>query len=410
MAIAKKMPIRVMLSAALLAACSSSNPAKFNDGTSAAGGTGTGGASGAGGSSTGGQPGSGGQATTPPGTGGNIATGGAGTGGQTATGGRTDATGGAAGATSPASGGTARATGGTTGPGTGGSPREGGVGGGTPGTGGAAGSLRDSGASGGAATGGTSGGGPDGGTLSTGCGKPLTRPSASAQQTLAVGGTNRSYLIDVPSTATNQTPLMLIFALHGYGMTNSSVVGSYNFTSRSNGQAITVYPQGQNNAWNSDDTDYAFMEALVSDLKGRYCVDPNRIYLTGFSNGGVFANDVACQRSSLFRAYAPVEGCGPGGLNAKLSPVCAVADAKPAVMVIVGNSDTTATPEQAQATRDFWVKRNGCSQTTTASYTGCVTYSGCPEGKPIVYCHGNWNHTISTTATADAWAFFNDLR
>jgi poly(3-hydroxybutyrate) depolymerase len=225
-----------------------------------------------------------------------------------------------------------------------------------------------------------------------------------------VGGTNRTYLIDIPSSATSDTPLMLIFALHGYNMTNSSVVSGFNFTSRSNGQAITVYPQGLSNAWTSDDTDYNFMQALITDLESKYCIDPNRVYMAGFSQGGVFANDVACQKNSLFRAYAPVEGCGPGGLNAKLSPVCSVADAKPAVMVIVGDSDTTATPEQAQATRDFWVKRNGCSQTTTASYTGCVTYSGCTAGKPVVYCHGAWNHTISSTATADAWAFFNELK
>jgi poly(3-hydroxybutyrate) depolymerase len=202
---------------------------------------------------------------------------------------------------------------------------------------------------------------------------------------------------------------MLIFALHGYGMTNSSVVGSYNFTSRSNGQAITVYPQGIDNAWTNSDTDYNFMQALVTDLEAKYCIDPARVYLTGFSNGAVFANEVACQRAPLFRAYAPVEGAGPGGLDAKDKPVCAVADAKPAIMIIVGDNDTTTTPAQAMATRDFWIKRNGCSATTTSSYTGCETYSGCAQGKPVVYCHGNWNHTISTTATANIWAFFREL-
>jgi polyhydroxybutyrate depolymerase len=214
----------------------------------------------------------------------------------------------------------------------------------------------------------------------------------------------------IPSSSNNDKPLMLIFALHGYNMTNSSVVSGFNFTSRSNGQAITVYPQGLSNAWTSDSTDYTFMQTLITDLESKYCIDTNRVYMTGFSQGGVFANDVACEKNSLFRAYAPVEGCGPGGLNAKLSPVCSVADAKPAIMVIVGDSDTTATPEQAQATRDFWIKRNGCSQTTTSSYTGCVTYSGCAEGKPVVYCHGAWNHTTSSNAATDVWSFFNDLK
>jgi len=58
---------------------------------------------------------------------------------------------------------------------------------------------------------------------------------------------------------------------------------------------------------------------------------------------------------------------------------------------------------------DFWIRQNGCSATTTPSFNGCVTDDGCPEGKPVVYCLGDWDHTIDSHAVATIWAFFDAL-
>ena len=368
-------------------------------------------------------------------TGGVVATGGAAnaTGGKAATGGAANATGGKA-----ATGGAANATGGDAPTGgavnaTGGRAATGGVnaGGASP-TGGkaATGGVNAGGANatgGKAATGGVNAGGANatggattaGGASSTrspGCGTTINRPNNRTQQTMTISGTTRYYLLDVPTTADNSTPLSLIFALHGYDMNNVSVVGLYNFTSRSNGKAITVYPQGEGPApgdvshwgdrvlkstWTGNDANYTFMQSLMTDLESRFCIDPNRVYFTGFSMGGMFTNSIACAHSSWFRGYAPVEGMGPGS--------CSDKNAKPAIMIHQGTADTTVTPTAGgEATRDFWIGQNGCNQTTTSSFTGCTSYSGCAQ--PVVYCVGNWNHTISSTATANIWSFFNGLQ
>jgi polyhydroxybutyrate depolymerase len=230
---------------------------------------------------------------------------------------------------------------------------------------------------------------------------------------MEVMGATRYYLLDVPSSADNKTPLMLIFALHGYDMNNVSVVDLYNFTSRSNGRAITVYPQGEGpepgdtshwgdrilkSTWTANDANYAFMEALITDLEDRFCIDPGRVYITGFSMGGMFTNAIACAHNDWFRGYAPVEGGGPGS--------CANADAKPAVIIHWGTQDGDG--ESSRGTRDFWIEQNGCSATTTSVYTGCESYGSCAE--PVIYCVGNWNHTISSTAAANVWTFFDGLK
>jgi polyhydroxybutyrate depolymerase len=234
-----------------------------------------------------------------------------------------------------------------------------------------------------------------------------------AAQTMDIGGTTRYYLLDVPTSADNQTPLMLIFALHGYDMNNVSIVGLYNFTSRSGGKAITVYPQGEGPApgntshWGDgvlqsrwSDTSYPFIQALMTDLEERYCIDTSRVFITGFSMGGMFTNSIACAHNDWFRGFAPVEGMGPNS--------CANADAKPAIIIHQGTGDTLVTPSSGgEPTRDFWLGQNGCNQTTASAFTGCTSYSGCAQ--PVVYCVGNWDHTITSTATANIWSFFSGL-
>ena len=230
-----------------------------------------------------------------------------------------------------------------------------------------------------------------------------------------VGDATRYYLLDVPTSADNQTPLMLIFALHGYDMNNVSIVGLYDFTSRSEGKAITVYPQGEGPApgstshwgdgvlkstWTANDANYTFIQTLITDLESRYCIDPSRVFITGFSMGGMFTNSIACAHNDWFRGFAPVEGMGPGS--------CANANAKPAVIIHQGTGDTLVTPSSGgEPTRDFWIKQNGCDQTTTSTFTGCKSYGACAE--PVVYCVGSWDHTINSTIAGNVWSFFNGL-
>ena len=52
--------------------------------------------------------------------------------------------------------------------------------------------------------------------------------------------------------------------------------------------------------------------------------------------------------------------------------------------------------------------RTGATQTTTSIFTGCTSYGACAQ--PVVYCVGNWDHTVSSTAKANIWKFFNSLK
>jgi poly(3-hydroxybutyrate) depolymerase len=390
-------------------------------------------ASGTGGtaSATGGTTASSGGTTTA--SGGAIGTGGT----TTATGGTTASSGGvtSAGGTTTGAGGTTTSSGGRTGARGGRTGTGGGATGGDPATGGnpATGGISATGGAGGAQTGGA-GGISSGGASSTGgssaatggastsdnrspgCGTAISRPNPKTQQTMDIGGATRYYLLDVPSGADNQTPLMLFFALHGYDMNNVAVVDRYNFNSRSGGKAITVYPYGEGpppgdvshwgdqvlkSTWNSNEANYTFIQTLMTDLENRFCIDKSQVFLTGFSMGGFFTNALACAHSDWFRAFAPVSG-GVAGTS------CANADAKPPIIIHHGTADPIVEFSSGEATRDYWVGQNGCSKTSTSSFTGCESYNDCAQ--PVVFCVGNWEHDITGTAVGNIWSFVNGLK
>ena len=54
--------------------------------------------------------------------------------------------------------------------------------------------------------------------------------------------------------------------------------------------------------------DVSFIERLVVLLEQKYCIDPKRVYATGFSGGARMASQLGCDASGVFAAIAPVSG------------------------------------------------------------------------------------------------------
>jgi len=64
----------------------------------------------------------------------------------------------------------------------------------------------------------------------------------------------------------------------------------------------------------------SYTAGFLSNLTGgRVRVDPQRIFATGFSNGGFMANRLGCQASDLFAAIAPVAGVIGNGFHGHTS-------------------------------------------------------------------------------------------
>jgi hypothetical protein len=59
----------------------------------------------------------------------------------------------------------------------------------------------------------------------------------------------------------------------------------------------------------------------------------------------------------------------------------------------------------------MWIAENGCSQGSmnTAEYPGCVVYSDCSEGFPVMWCENDGGHVFDGTYADQAVALFRSL-
>lgn len=146
----------------------------------------------------------------------------------------------------------------------------------------------------------------------------------NAQQTINESmlhyGVTREYIVYIPAIYDGSTPVPLLFNFHGYGMS------AYNQMSWGNMRAVAdtegfilVYPQGTL-FWNSphwsvgswtlgsNADDIGFTEAIIDTLAANYNIDLDRVYSCGYSNGGYFSFELACQLSDQIAAIGSVGG------------------------------------------------------------------------------------------------------
>lgn len=167
--------------------------------------------------------------------------------------------------------------------------------------------------------------------------------------TIQVGDLSRSYIVRAPDDATQPMPLLIMF--HGAGGDGSRAETATGLTELAEIEGFVVaYPNGTpanavagELAWNaggccglarSDNVDdVAFVLAMIAELQAEYPINASRIYLAGYSNGGMMSYRLACEHSDLFAGVAVISGA----LN--YSP-CDPASAL-SVLIVHGTGDLT---------------------------------------------------------------------
>jgi polyhydroxybutyrate depolymerase len=180
-----------------------------------------------------------------------------------------------------------------------------------------------------------------------------------ASETIRVGALNREYRLVVPKTVDLRKPAPLVFAFHGFLIDSKDAMPVYsklNATAEKHG-FILLYPNALDRSWaltpDKMVQDLAFFDALVDRLTDDYKIDPNRIYVTGMSNGGYFAHFVGKERSKVVAAVASHSGAL--GLQTLLG---IGAERKFPVMIVHGDKDNIIPVAIARENRDKY-KREG---------------------------------------------------
>jgi polyhydroxybutyrate depolymerase len=240
----------------------------------------------------------------------------------------------------------------------------------------------------------------------TGCGSAVTDGTATLM--LSVSGRSRTVIVHIPSGYSGATKVPLVLNMHGSGSTASAqeAFTGMNTTADAHG-FVVAYPQalipdGSGFDWNVPGVpliggravpagaadDISFLTQLVATLEHRYCVDPGRVYATGFSGGARTASQLACDASTVFAAVAPVSGLRrptPCPAN-RAVPVISFHGTADPVDPYAGHGQQYWTYSVPQAATE-WAAQDGCSPTAVtsqpASGATLTRYGSCRDGASV---------------------------
>ena len=254
------------------------------------------------------------------------------------------------------------------------------------------------------------------------CGAPSTFGPAEGegnyQGTLAVEGRERLYLAHVPA-GIEGTGAPLVLALHGSPSTPHAMRTLSGLDGLADARGFVVaYPRYIFGQWAvgcgedcelEGDRDKHFMTALIDELHDRLGIDRGRVYLTGFSNGGLATYRLACELSDRFAAAAPVGALmiEPQWQSCSLSPplpFLMIHGTQDGQFPWDGAAGVSTTRMSADATVERLVALDGCGATPTVTFEPDTAddgtrvrrehYTGCTgAAEVILYVVEDGGHT-----------------
>lgn len=205
-----------------------------------------------------------------------------------------------------------------------------------------------------------------------------------------------------PQLRGSKEKVPLLFYFHGIGcvpLYGAEQSGWHDIADKEG--FIVVYPKpATNKMWNVWDepilpSDHAFVLALVDHMKKTYPIDESRIYISGFSMGGMMTHSLACAYPDIFAAAAPCNAYNAGYLN-RIGSVVGTPVARN-VKVPVGHlNEVSKTKRKADAKKGAYGYRMPIFQNT-----------GLLDGKWPVSAEGP--DFMDRLATFSYWKAYNNI-
>ena len=197
---------------------------------------------------------------------------------------------------------------------------------------------------------------------------------------LSSGGRPRTAIVLTPRA---DQPVPLVVVLHGRNTTPVQELVRTGLTDlAANGSAVLAYPAGIGRSWNATTgccamaakqkvNDVAFLRVLLTTIGKHVPVDPSRIYLVGYSNGGRLALTAACAVPGI-AGVATYGTAQPARCTANRPP--------PRVFIGYGSADPHAAPGHVPGhgttgpvTAADWRSVEGCDDAPSRTTVGPAT-------------------------------------
>ncbi|MEL7977281.1 PHB depolymerase family esterase [Isoptericola sp. F-RaC21] len=237
---------------------------------------------------------------------------------------------------------------------------------------------------------------------------------AGATGVVDVGG--RPVQLHVPPAYDADHPAPLLVVLHGFGSDAARVDALLGLRDEALSRgALYALPQGTEGPdgrrfWNASDAccgadragvdDSAYLAQVIRTLTTTYAVDPERVAVFGYSNGGFMAYRAACDHADLVSVAVSLAGAMPAddGACRPSRPVTVVqAHGTDDAVIRAGGGlrDGHAYPAAAESAA-AWARVDGCAATPVTApgrrdldvalpgaETTVTTWSGCSAGTSV---------------------------
>jgi polyhydroxybutyrate depolymerase len=249
---------------------------------------------------------------------------------------------------------------------------------------------------------------------------PSDLRGATYLQLRGIAGQNdmlREYKVHVPPSYLANTPMPLVFCIHGLGQQPETLCLTGTAMDQLANQAgfILVLPRGFSTSWNGGACcgpardarldDVAFFRAMLAEVGKHLNVDLDRVYATGLSNGAYMSYRLACEAADLFAGVLPAAGAlglnefvddavNGTGLFSASSNFDRCAPSHPiSILATHGTSDFVVPIALQAKSLAKTAAALGCNVTTkpasvpkSAGDTTCTTYEGCPGDIEVTGC------------------------
>jgi polyhydroxybutyrate depolymerase len=146
------------------------------------------------------------------------------------------------------------------------------------------------------------------------CTPARAHPPGDLDQTIVSGTTSRTYILHIPTGYEGAMATPVVLAFHGFGLNARQMADYTRLPALADQQGfILVTPDGTGapQHWNwrkasTDADDERFVSDVLAKLGADLCLDQDRIFSVGFSDGAAMSRVLACDLADRFAAIGVV--------------------------------------------------------------------------------------------------------